>query len=130
MKLLKNILHYALTLMLLIATTGVTLNKHYCMGRLKSVAVFHKAESCKTKFGWECPKHCCDDQQEEYKVEDLSKVNHNYDFSPELQLISVIDYAVILDELYSEDTDKPQYLNYKPPLIDQNIPVQVQSFLL
>ena len=130
MKILKNILHYVLALMLLLATTGVTLNKHYCMGRLKSVSVFHEAESCMTKFGRECPKHCCDDQQEEYKVEDLSKVNHNYDFSPELQLIALVEYTLILEELYSEDTDKPQYLNYKPPLIDQDIPVQVQSLLL
>lgn len=100
------------------------------MGRLKSVSVFHEAESCKTKFGRECPKHCCDDQQEEYKVEDLSKVNHNYDFSPDLQLISAIHYAVILDELYLKDTYKPRYLNFKPPLIEQDIPVLVQSFLL
>ncbi|MEM6813813.1 MAG: hypothetical protein AAF600_05415 [Bacteroidota bacterium] len=130
MKLLKNILHYFLALVLLAATTGVTLNKHYCMGRLKSISVLQEAKSCLADHGRVCPKNCCEFEQEEYKVEDLNKVNHNYDFNPDVHLISSAEFAIILDTLFTPDTSTPDYLNYKPPLIEQNIPVQVQSFLL
>ncbi|MEM6522329.1 MAG: hypothetical protein AAF693_01000 [Bacteroidota bacterium] len=130
MRSLKNIGHYFLALMLLMATTGVTINKHYCMGRLKSVSVFHEAKSCLADHGRVCPKNCCEYEQEECKVEDLNKVNHNYNFSQDVHLISTAEFVVILDGLYAPNSDKPDYLNYKPPLIERNIPVQVQSFLL
>ncbi len=100
------------------------------MGRLKSVSVFHEAESCMSKFGRECPKNCCDNEQEEYKVEELNKANHNYDFSPELYLVSMVGHSLIHELLVKEVDQYPKYLNYKPPLIELDIPVQVQSFLL
>ena len=41
-----KILHVSLAVLLVISTMGVTVEKHYCMGKLKSMAIFQQADNC------------------------------------------------------------------------------------
>lgn len=72
---------------MLVGSVGVTVNRHYCMGELKSVAIFGEAEKChKEQKKAHCPLHpapkeevegkkkgCCDDEHELVQVDDQEK---------------------------------------------------------
>ncbi|MDN5214585.1 hypothetical protein QQ020_21070 [Fulvivirgaceae bacterium BMA12] len=135
MKVFKKIANILLALLLLLTTSGITLNKHYCMGRLKSIAVFHKAESCMPEMAMEgddksCAKSCCEDVSEELKVTDLNKVTFGFDLSPTWHPFAVSHPLTVDFDFISLIISRSSYLNYKPPLIDLDIPTLVQSFLL
>lgn len=114
---------------LLIATTGVTLNKHYCMGRLKSIAIFHHAENCMGE-GMVDPMPCCQDVSEELKIEEITSSTFNFDSAPELYQLAVVSYILIDQDLVSIEQDHPEFLDYEPPPTDKDIPVLIQSFLI
>ena len=112
--------------------SGVTLNKHYCMDRLISMAYFHEAHDCADIMGLdegtEDPMGCCDDVTEEVKVDDFQKTSFEFQ-GADLELVEVVDHqsfefnpAFVFDPAF--------YAKYKPPLIEQDIPVLIQSFLI
>lgn len=133
MQLFKKIANICLALVLMVATAGITLNKHYCLGQLKSVSVFQEAESCMSKMEMDedsCPMECCDDTSEEYKLEEFKQVSFEHKFfTPELRLIAIITYYFANADVVTNSPNL-SYSQYLPPLIDQDIPVMVQSFLL
>ncbi len=69
---------------MLIGSAGVTVNRHFCMGELKSVAIFGEAEKChQDQAKPRCPFHpapadategkkkgCCDDEHEFVQIDD------------------------------------------------------------
>ena len=66
---------------MLVGSVGVTVNRHFCMGELKSVAIFGEAEKChKDQEKAHCPFHpapadekkkgCCDDEHELVQIDD------------------------------------------------------------
>lgn len=127
--LLRKIVNTFLAITLLIATTGVTLNKHYCMGRVKSVAIFHHAENCMGNDLVD-PMPCCEDVSEELKVEHLTKASFGFESSASLYQLAVITYFVLDQDLISVEKDKLEFQNYTPPPPDRDIPVLIQSFLI
>ena len=131
---IKAISNILLAVVLLVTSMGVTVNKHYCMGQLKDVSVFHEAESCMKTMKMEmkggCSMHCCENITEEFKVEDFNKANFTTNLAAEYSLLAVITYVLIDFDLISLAESYTHYLNYKPPLIELDIPVLVQSFLL
>ncbi|MEP1096031.1 MAG: hypothetical protein ABJG78_13035 [Cyclobacteriaceae bacterium] len=129
MILFRKIVNTLLAITLLIATTGVTLNKHYCMGRVKSVAVFHHAENCMGDNLID-PMPCCEDVSEQLKVEHLTKASFDFESSPSLYQLAIISYFVLDQDLISVEKDKPKFQNYSPPPPDRDIPVLIQSFLI
>lgn len=135
MKIFAKILNIFLALLLLLSTSGVTLHKHYCMGQLKNIAVFKEAKSCMDKMDMDenalaCAMSCCEDVEEEFKVTDLNKAAFGFNLVPELHLVAVLTYLFIDLDLFSSVKRHSSYLNYKPPLIDPDITVLIQSFLL
>jgi hypothetical protein len=123
--LFRKIVNVFLAVLLLVATTGITLNKHYCFGRLQSVAVFTSANPCEN--GMEDPMPCCEDTSEELKVDELAKSSFDFKSSTELYLLAAITY-VLLDDTYSSSDKQSKYYNYDPPLPDQDIQVLNQVF--
>lgn len=114
MALPRKIVNTLLALLLLMSTTGITLSQHYCMGRLKSAAIFTHAEHCSSNQERD-PMPCCQDVESELKVEDLSKVSFAYDFQP--VLVSFFTLPTLQDFLLDM---KPQEiptenLNLPPP---------------
>lgn len=128
MRIAKNILNSLLAIVLLIATTGVTLNKHYCMGRLKSVAVNEHAQHCFEGEAEQMP--CCKDVSEVLKVEEITTVAFDFDANPDLYELALIDHILLKDISFTLEQDEPELLHYDPPIPDRDIPVLIQSFLI
>lgn len=126
--LLKKIANISIALVLLVATTGVTLNKHYCMGRLKAVALFQSANTCADE-GMTDPMPCCEDVSEELKVENLTKASFDFKSSPELVQLAAFQHAFLV-VIISNKKERPSFQNYSPPPSDRDIPVLIQSFLI
>lgn len=134
MKVFAKILNVILAMLLLLSTSGVTLHKHYCMGELENIAVFQKAKSCLEKLGIDkegsCSMKCCEDVEEEFKVTNLNKVVSNINLIPQWQILAIFTYLSVDFDLLAIFKTNTSYLNYKPPLIDEDISVLIQSFLL
>lgn len=136
MKFVRPIASLFLACLVLVASIGVTVNLHLCAGQVQSVALFVKAQPCKEVVK---PCHgtehhskkngCCEEKSIVVKGEDTTaEVKVATSISPSFDLV-----AVILPVLYSIiDTNAvvatPRYAHYKPPLIQQDITVFVQSF--
>ncbi|MFC0877409.1 hypothetical protein ACE01N_12485 [Saccharicrinis sp. FJH2] len=62
---MRLILNITVSLILMVATTGVTISKHYCHNHLVDVSVNHHADKC-------CDTGCnsCKDEVASYKVTD------------------------------------------------------------
>lgn len=125
-----RVLHITLAFVLLLSSTGLVLNKHYCQDELKSVALFSKAKPChKSSMPKSCPMHggtssdqddskgCCDDQSEFLKS-DQDQLFHSLDYDqnqgPDFLATPVAFHGFPTDDLAQVD---PHYFNYKPPLI-------------
>ena len=133
MQLVKKIVSSFLVILVLMGTTGFTLHKHYCLGKLKHITVFEEAKTCISEMNMEeesCPMDCCDTTSEQMQVEDLQKVSFQYDFAPQLVLVSLVDY-LLMDDLGDLNHEAIQgFYPITPPLIEHDIYISVQSFLL
>ena len=128
MNLFKKIANIFLAGLLLLATSGVTLSKHYCMGRLKSIAVFEQAKACFDQEEKESMP-CCEDVSEELRVENLTKTSVDFDCST--QLVATLITLPTFDHLFvSYIQEEFTQNNYSPPLPSRDIPVLMQSFLI
>ena len=120
-------------LLVLMGTTGFTLHKHYCLGKLKHITVFEEAKTCMSEMDMDkepCPMDCCDTTSEQLQVEDLQKAHYQFDFAPQLKLISLVDY-LLTNEIGTLDESVTYHTTPDPPpLIEHDIYISVQSFLL
>jgi len=124
LKAIKNIANTILAAALLIATTGVTLNKHYCMGRLKSVAVNAHAANCSNADrGEQMP--CCKDVSQELKINDITQVSFDFDSRPALFQIAIIQYVLLNKTLLTEEKPSFKYDPSPPAKLDFQAVFQV-----
>lgn len=61
---LRKISHISLSLLILVTTIGLTIDKHYCGTRLVSVSIFSETESC-----CDMTSNCCHDNTDTYKLD-------------------------------------------------------------
>lgn len=135
----KAILNITLALLMLVASNGVVLSKHYCGGRLLGVSVYSVAESCGHKDESSCHKQatkenedtkgCCDNKMAFLKGIDLetptlsiTQVFPSFDF--------IILYHVIPALMDNEKEDVRALSTFQPPPLIRYLPVLFQSFLL
>lgn len=123
---LRQLLHIAFSVMILVTTTGISVKKHYCLGKIRYTTLAILDNPC-CDPGEKMPVDCCKDIIEHYQVDE--------DFQP----VSVFEFtsleleAPVFQELETQFTlsepSPSHYLTYRPPLIDQDVPVLIQSFL-
>ncbi len=133
MLLFKKIVYLGLATLIVVASMGLTVNKHYCMGELRSVAIHTHAPNCFELVGQEgtTPMGCCEDTSDLYQVDDDREMPQQLtDLNAKWHLVATILYVVVDITGVAIAVAAPEYLNYKPPLIAQDVPVMVQSFLL
>lgn len=136
---IRKISAFGLAAIIFITSTGFQLSAHYCSGSLKSFKLFGKAEVCEYEKIVVKPCHmhkematktnCCDNEDikldpSTYEAVALAKVivDHSFDFiSPQH---SIYEYAP------HQSAHLDFITLYRPPPIDRDIPVMVQSFLL
>ena len=135
-----------MALLIVISTSGVAISKHVCNGEVKDIAVFHRAESCdhiRKSTSMQCPIHqgmilqvtedhhdCCSDTMELVK-DDHPQIDAKPFEMPDL--LWVILGVILFPEInltFTDTSGLDNYFLHLPPLINQEIPILLQSFLL
>ncbi len=112
-----------------------------CRGHVKDISLRAEAKPCAMELmakefgvekscGLSASGNCCQDRSLKFEGND-----YNYKFNKQLSLFSSVVISAVLPqplfELFTTDSsDLFSYTQFKPPLIDRDIPVLVQSFLL
>jgi len=123
---MRKTIAISLIIILLVSTIGVTINKHYCGGKLADVSLFLEA-TCNCGDS-EMSSDCCQLGSEHFQLdEDYSLSYFDFNINPSVTAVLSITYLDFSNETCFSPVD---FLNYKPPLIERNIPLLVQSFLI
>jgi len=105
---IKKIVNTAIVSLLLVATTGLTVNLHYCRENLYDIGVFSKAESCCMPGENKKPhRHCnvnnhqksdCEDKTVNFEpVDNFVVSSSNFDFSNFSSLSLFILNSIVTD---------------------------------
>jgi len=138
--------------MLLLSSTGFSIDLHYCQGDIKSFSLFGTAKSCHAKAEKShCSKNkmtCHSAMAETGEVDDAQRKccsNKSIEVSPDMDtqkiiaeqltetnitFISAFVAVFCIGEIFDLAKLIIPHLNYIPPLLDKDIPVLIQSFLL
>ncbi len=138
-----------LALMILVSSMSYTVDFHYCQGQLKSFSFLGKAKNChemaskkaschhhKTKVDdksmtcSEDENNCCSNKTISIES-DFDEQIFNLDFlNFESQFIVVAFKYSSFEDLFDDIKEVVPFAHYKPPLIQKDIPVLFESFLL
>lgn len=128
-----------LAILVLIASIGVTVNLHVCGGNVQSIALFVKAQPCKMEMPKFChgskaqakQKGCCEEESILLKgKETTAELKTVTELTPSFNLISVILPVLYVLNKADSFNALPQYAQYKPPIVERDITVFIQSFLI
>ncbi|MEQ8304857.1 MAG: hypothetical protein RIB47_15790 [Cyclobacteriaceae bacterium] len=134
MKALNTIFSAVLALVVLLSSFSLTIDKHLCMGRVQSVAILHEAAPCPMEMmaesGMGAMDGCCQDTQtkiegNEYHYKAVKEIGIEYQSLWVATLPQIIETL----DLTTASTFEGHTL-YKPPLIERDVPVLIQSFLI
>jgi len=137
-KTLFPILSVFLALVVLLSTTTITINKHFCHGKLVDTVILKESKGCNTaddstskKPCKTVKKHCCDDQQ--LVFEGLDHVQFEK-YVPKVKQPNVL-VAVYFQKHTINFTRNlkyvvPSYFNYEPPPLVRPIYQLDEVFLI
>lgn len=130
---MKKTFAVLLSLIVLLSSLNFSLSAHYCGQTIVDVALFGKAEACPMAAEMNCDSEeapCCADRNiiiegEEY----LSSKSFEKQTIEKVELLlAQLDFPIEL--LLEEKQTRYFSRTYTPPLIEQDITLAVQSFLL
>lgn len=139
MKTIRPIVSVFLASIVLISSIGATIYLHLCGGSVQSIALFVKAQPCKMEMPKSCHGNknqtkrtgCCEEESILLKgKETTAELKTVTELIPSFNLISVILpvlYSIVEVDSYSAS---PRYAQYKPPIVERDITIFVQSFLI
>jgi hypothetical protein len=135
MKVIRPISAVVLALLVLVSSTSFVVGLHFCMGEVKSVALFTKAESCaKQKDVPPCHrKHkasCCQDETIVHTGESFKASIAKVAMSVPVAVIVEHSFVLISEVIPDAPLARIQYRNYDPPLRSSDITVEHQLFLI
>ncbi|MGE4586462.1 MAG: hypothetical protein AB7D05_03885 [Mangrovibacterium sp.] len=86
---MKKASHIILSVLLLSVTTGLTIYKHYCSGKLISTSILKEAKSC-------CDSDkCCKNEAETFQLDEDFSVSTNLEV-PESVQINLFAFALVV----------------------------------
>ncbi len=122
--------------LVLFTTMSFTINMHYCGDTLVETAVFKKAKGCGMEMASpsssECTvtkKSCCGDKQLIVEGQDELQISaEQFSFDQQLFISSLVYTYLNLFEDFQENlvSDK----NYSPPLVERDIQVLYEVYLI
>lgn len=125
----RKILHIAVAFLLLAATSGITITRHYCGENLISVVLGQQADSC-----CDGPCHHCHNETVHFQVEDnftLNQVQFNPDDIASFDLMNV-PVLTFLDG-FTDEVANPGFTQFTdkhpPPKLASSLPA-LQTFRL
>jgi hypothetical protein len=117
-KMLRKTIHIIISALLLTATTGYTVSRHYCGDTLVSFSLFAEAEACCEDVSGEC----CHDVSEHFQVEQefvATSLSIEKAFFLTLASVqSVIDFQI------------PEISSVKATSIQKPFPIKVPSLIV
>jgi hypothetical protein len=133
-----RILHILLAMVTLVSSTGVVLNKHFCQGEMKNAAVFVKPHSCHSGDAKPaCPHHqqkdedngCCSNYADYLKLkQDQQTSSLDLQVPAPPQPVAVV-VSVPAELLPSNTQLWPAYLSFKPPIVEPDIWLKLETIL-
>ena len=135
--LFKNITSLFLAFLVLFSTMSLTINEHYCGDVLVDVTVYSNANTCgmdmhsseKNSQELITKKECCNDEHIVKEGQNELNISTNsLSFDQQLFVASFIySYVNLFEGL---DNKTIPFRDYSPPLIDKDIQVLYQTFLI
>lgn len=135
MKAVKTIATAALAALILVSSTSFMVGKHLCMGELRSVAFFSKADGCEKERELP-PCHrdktapCCDDETVVYNGDDFTLATVDVKVSPSVPSVIGDTHVLISEVIPSAPIPSFRYLDYDPPLRSFDLTVENSVFLI
>lgn len=139
MKIVKPIVSTFLALLVLVSSSSFMVNLHYCGGHVQSISLIEDADACPMEVllppchkKMEIKKSgCCEDKHVAFEGKDFSaKVQDfsllNWQAINWVATLPVIMEVIQVDEAIAFSNHTP----YKPPIVERDIPVLKQSFLI
>lgn len=136
---MKKVASILLTLLFLFSSSHLSFATHYCGGKVQKHGLTMSVEEFGCKMnneenkpcedgGDQYKKKCCDNTSVEYSL------NEDFDTNPEKEVSINKNFVVAFlynNLLFNNDnTSYVDKLYYSPPLLDKDIPVLIQSFLI
>ena len=139
-----------MALLMLLSSTGFSMDLHYCQDQLKSISLFGKAKSCHEKQATS-PCHqakkscrhqendgvnkaekdnCCHNETVVIEKSDLDATPTQLATVQDIQLDFVAAFIAVYVFNYIVRADFQPFAQYKPPLPDRDIQVLYQTFLI
>ena len=144
---LHSVLSVSLAFLLLMTTTTVAFDAHFCQNRIEGISFFGKAKSCheqttpppcekthhvcRKEMGMQDDDHCCHNETLIIKGLDSDMTVHL--LPVEKQFLVAFVATFVVPDFFSDfiSTSNPSdFPRYKPPLIRRDIPVLYQTFLI
>lgn len=139
---MKQVFAIFLALLMLTTNVGITFATHYCGGKAvkTSISLGHDNLDCgMADMDTPCEespdspvvknKNCCENQYTQISIEDDYNNPAVVKTAVDFQFLAV--FVVTYLNLYSFNAStEAEYSNYSPPLLDLDIPVLIQSFLI
>ncbi|MEM9990641.1 MAG: hypothetical protein AAF738_02690 [Bacteroidota bacterium] len=144
-----------MAVVLFVTSTGFSIDVHYCKDKIKSIRIFGEALSCHKNTPTSSTKACCHSKQKTCELAPTSQddanlceknccsnktiqIDNNQNTEKQLPVeispLQIQFLAVFVQVFVLKKTKLHQlissHLNYIPPLLNRNIPVLIQSFLL
>ncbi len=137
MKILRAIVSLLIAAVILVSTTSFTVSMHLCGGRVESIAILDKATPCAMEQLPPCHQQmmkktgCCEDHELKIEGKDLSSKVQEVIQLQHQQFSWVLDLPIIQKVILStESVSTSSFTYYSPPLLDRDITVLKQSFLI
>ncbi len=139
----------SMALLMMLSSTGFSMDVHYCQDQLKGISLFGKAKSCHEKQ--ETPPchrtkkschhledgiskadkdNCCHNETVVIEKSDLDATPTQLATVQDIQLDFVAAFIAVYVFNYSVQADFQPYAQYKPPLPDRDVQVLYQTFLI
>ena len=139
MKFLNPIMSSLLALLVLVSTSSFMVNMHFCGGHVQSFSFIEEAAPCPMEVQLPpCHKKmtakksgCCEDKHVTFEGKDFNSQVQDFSILSWqavnwIATLPIIMEVIQVNEAFTFSTNTP----YKPPILERNIPVLVQSFLI
>lgn len=136
---IKRFIALSMVILVLISTTGFTMNIHFCGGELQGIAINSGEVDCnmmaEARKAAPCPMHavqstdCCEDQDVTLEPDSPETFLAKFQMA-EIEWQAAPTQTWVIPVVIRSDAFLISWTTYRPPPIDRDIPVLVQSFLL
>jgi hypothetical protein len=138
MKFIKSIVSSMLAMLVLVSSSSFMVNMHFCGGHVQSVSLIEEAAQCPMEVLPPCHKKmavkksgCCQDKHVTFEGKDFNTQVQDFSMLTWQAINWVATLPMIMEVIQvNEALAYSNQTPYKPPIVERDIPVLVQSFLI